>query len=47
MRPNVKGVDKVGHWGGVKLYHLIWMASINVRDTGSGKCPTDGLGSRK
>ena len=43
----VKGGGMLDHWGGVKLYQLLSMASINVRATCSGESPANGLGSRK
>ena len=41
----VNGGGMLDQWGGVKLYHLVSMAGINVRATCSGKCPAGGLGS--
>ena len=43
----VNGGGMLDQWGGVKLYHLVSMAGINVRANCSGKCPAGGLGSRR
>lgn len=37
----VNGGEKMGQWGGAKVYHQGLLASINVRTNCSGKCPTE------
>ena len=46
LRRRVKGGEKLGQWGGAKVYHQRSLASVNVRVNCSGEVSQRQAGSR-